>query len=133
MRIRNFKESVNYIKLLEFIKSNLSFLLDDFAININDDYKVLLDSGNVIKIEVYQIWIQPKGDTMKWEDIKLDFIPFFEIFRRKYDVLEQITIADGVKNHYHIDDDLENEIHGKSLISFIKFDIRKSETVMKLT
>lgn len=124
MRLKRFNEIVNYHTLLSFINDNLTYLLDNYTLNINDDsiYEVI-DGVGVIS-ETYQVWIQPKGDAMKWEDIKLDFIPFFELFINKYDVIDKLTIADGVYNHYDIDN-FEESVRNKSLISLIKFDIRK--------
>lgn len=124
MKIKKFNELVNYNELLTFIKNNLSFLLDDYTININDDSIYEVVGGTGVISETYQLWIQPKELAMKWEDIKLDFIPFFELFINKYDVVDKLTIADGVMNHYHIDD-FEKLVSDKSLISLIKFDIRK--------
>ena len=79
MRLKKFNELVNYHELLTFIHDNLSYLLDDFTVNINDDSRYDVSNGRGNFYETYQIWIKPKTYAPKWEDIKLDFIPFFGI------------------------------------------------------
>ncbi len=67
-------------ELVTFCEENLSYLLDtEFSLRI-DEY------SNRSEINIKSI----SKDGVNWEDMKDDFIPFFELLNSKYEIVDDI-------------------------------------------
>ena len=112
--IKQFNESLSN-NLLEFCKYNLAFLLDD-------GFEIDLYTYNGIEIS--------KDHGFYWDEIKDEFIPFFEMLNEKYDLVKfnrggedsVISFDDGGgADHYSYENVINDEIGDDMLLLKISF------------
>ena len=130
--LKKYNESVDdkLLELQEFCNSYLAYLIDDgfnikcnkgngfLLINIEKNIKMLSRINSVTELNNNFI----KG-LFKWDDIKDDFIPFYNILSNKYNILEVSLFCDAIsipwfrqKNPKIVitsDDILEDKINDK--------------------
>jgi hypothetical protein len=74
--LKRYSESVLSNDIEEFCNDYLPFLKDNgFIIVVNDDPK-----------EIYLTLYKYKNERIKWVDIKDDFLPFIELFSKRYKI-----------------------------------------------
>jgi hypothetical protein len=99
--LKKYNESVDnrVSELQEFCNSNLAYLIDD-GFQVNCDYnnftskdeiyikfnKVATTSSN-IDSEIF------KSILFNWDDVKDDYIPFYEVLSNKYDIIEEFLLC----------------------------------------
>ena len=89
--IRKYNESerVTYLSLKSYFEDNLPYLVDD-----NFDFEVFDEDD-----EYYVKISKDNGDvTFDWQDIKYDFVPFLELFQKKYSVGTSINLNVGFRS-----------------------------------
>lgn len=124
--LKKYNESVdNILELQEFCESNLAYIIDA-GFQVNCDYgnftskyeiyikfnKVVTTSSN-ISSEIF------KSRLFNWDDVKDDYIPFYEILSNKYDIIEEFLLCDhrgtntNPRKKITSDDILEDKVNEK--------------------
>jgi hypothetical protein len=133
MRYLKTFESILSKDIKKFCEDNLAYLVDiGFSIDISEDRHY--DNA-------YSIYITNKDNSFKWDDIKYDFIPFFELLNLKHHILRidnnndeygDIKLTSNNYNPYFLN---KKEIFNDELnkISWVDYKIRTKKRISEET
>ena len=65
-----------------------------------------------------------EGYDKNWGDIKDDFIPFFEVLTKKYNVIHKITFGFPFEFNYNSNDIIQDKVPNSINVNYIKIIVK---------
>ncbi len=110
--LKSYNESIDnkILELQEFCESNLAYLIDDgFQVTVtngqygNKDSTIINIKKNVKMLSrvnsIEQLNNNFINGLFKWDDVKDDFIPFYDILSNKNNIVEATLLCDTRSKH----------------------------------
>lgn len=131
--LKTFESKTEEEDIKKFCEDNLAYLIDSgFRIIIdNNKKKGLFDYNYTNYYDIYLIK-DKLNDTFKWGDIKYDFIPFFEILDKTYEILP-VSNTDGYIKDTGYTQFRTKRLTGQEYFCFSKNDILNDKIINSYT